>query len=539
MAKIGLHSQAQILDKNFREMVIKEITGDENRDRKQRELRKHEVYRDKTKKWVLEALAKEGLKLQTLRQMENRASNISICRKIVNKLARCYVGGVQRSIDGEQNQAAVDELERLLEVNQKMDKADKYRRLFYNTAIQVVPEITTTELDEAIKHKLKLRVFPPWNYDVIEDANDREVPKVYILTEFTERFNTLQRFVRSGTDGREARGLVPNFQVGDQKEQVIADNPEDLGSEQRQFIWWSETYHFTTNEKGEVIENLSPEDLLNPIARLPFVNIAEDQDGEFWAQGGEDLVDGSILINQLLTDMLSLAYIQGWGQGVASGKNLPKVLEGGPHNWLVFDIEHEGDPTPRVEYVSANPPLDSWMRMIEQYVALLLSTNNLSPSNIAGKLDASQFPSGISLLIEKSEATDSIEDAQKDFINAEKDLWDIIRRWQNLFFDAGALAPEFEQAGKIEEGPDVLVKFSDSKPILTEEQKLEMLKVRKELGINTEIELLQIDNPDLSDEEAEAKLLKIREEKLQKLNSAFMQAFRPGEESEQEQGTVQ
>jgi hypothetical protein len=42
---------------------------------------------------------------------------------------------------------------------------------------------------------------------------------------------------------------------------------------------------------------------------------------------------------------------------------------------------------------------------------------------------------------------------------------------------------------------------------------LENIKLRKELGLNTIVELLKIDNPDLSDEDAEAKAKEIMEEK--------------------------
>ena len=77
-----LRNESDILDEAFRKIVISEILGEENIQRKNKQLRKHEIYRDMNQKWVLDALAKESFKPSTLKQMENRSTNVSVCRKI-------------------------------------------------------------------------------------------------------------------------------------------------------------------------------------------------------------------------------------------------------------------------------------------------------------------------------------------------------------------------------------------------------------------------------------------------------------------------
>lgn len=496
--------ESQILDPKVRAEIISEIIEGENVERRDEFKKRHDVYKDNTKKWVLEALKKEGLRESTLRLMQNRAANISVCRKIVNKLARCYIGGVSRSVESEEDTQKIDQLSRLMDVDQKFKKADRYRELHKNTMIQIVPE--KDQINDDKSFKLSTRVLPPWKYDVIESPVDREKPMVVILSDFFEQ-----------TDGV--------FSHADGTDQKIADSPSDRnkGTKIRTFIWWSDQLHFTTDESGKIINELSPKGLENPIQKLPFVNIAEDQDGSFWAQGGEDLVDGSILINQLMTDMFSIAYRQGWGQLVITGKNIPQFHEDGPHTAIVIE-QQEGEPNPTAQYLSANPPLNDWMRMIEQTAALILSTNNLSPTNIANKLDASQFPSGISLLIEQSEATGNVEDKQKIFKNAERKFWDIVGKWQNQFLDRGVLNDEFSQVGKLTD-TDVTIKFTDMKPVITEEQKLKNIEQRQRLGINEQIELLMIDDNDLTREEAEEKLLRIQNEKASRMSIALNRAM--------------
>lgn len=518
--KNKLINDDQILDINFRKLIIDEIKGTENLDRKNAALKRHEIYRDKTRKWVMENLVKENLKPETLKTMENRAANVSVCRKIVNKLARCYVGGVERDVDGEgdtkQTKQQVEDYAKLLDLNMKMKKSDRYRQLFKNTLIYPVPELSTIEtVGDQKKYNMKVRIMAPWGYDVIEDYNDKEMPRVIILSDFVDR-NRLKVGIPVSDDGRKS-GIVPNFQSGDGKDQVIADNPDDSGQGCRHFIWWSNLYHFTTDEKGEIVAEFSPEDNLNPIGVLPFVNVAEDQDDQFWAQGGDDLPDGSILINVLLTDMNSIAYTQGWGQMVITGPEgvVPKRVDGGPHNALTFGYK-DGEPKPEVTFESANPPIDVWMRMIEQYVALLLSTNDLSPGNISSKLDPSNFPSGIAMLIEQSEHTASIEDKQKIFSDAERKMWSIIAKWQNMLFETKALTEQFQELGPMPDDLEVNVKFHESRPAVSEKEKLEALQMRKDLGINSMLDLIKIDNPELSDEEAEEKLKSILKEKLER-----------------------
>jgi hypothetical protein len=416
-----------------------------------------------------------------------------------------------------------------------MKKIDRYSELFHNTMLQVVP-LEEQQLDGQTKYNLKLKVLPPFAYDVIENPKNKEEPSVVILTDFVERNQAAQGSLTPGSDGRSKVGLVPNFHQGDRRVQTIADSPEDAGQDNREFIFWTDKYHFTTDAKGNILEHKSPEMNKNPIGRLPFINFAGDQDGQFWARGGDDLVDGSVLINVLLTDMNAIANVQGWGQLVIKGKNTPKYIQGGPHTAILMEYEKD-DPVPDVSFVSSNPPLDTWMRMIEQHVALLLSTNNLSPVNIAGRLDPAQFPSGIAMLIEQSESTAEIQDKQRMFKDKEPVLWAIVKKWMEVFADSNSLNDNLKSVGQIEDVA-VKIKFINPKPVISEKEKLETLKMRQDLGISTAVDLIQMDDPDLTTEEAEAKLLAINTENLKRtamFATKVADSVVNGEEKEEEE----
>lgn len=517
-----IFNEEQILDPGFRKMVIKEIKGPENVSRKNEALKRYEIFKDNTKKWVLESLEDEGLREDTLKLMKSRASNISIAKKIIKKLARAYTNGVEREVDGSSD--AIETLAKELDMNSKMSKADQYVQLQKNVLVGCMPIENSVESYEGKDvYDLQLKVLDPHQFDVIEYHSNREKAMVVILSDFLERSKLNRTEVLLGGDGR-SLVTTPSYGKGDQKDQVIADTPSDQGSNRETFIWWSNNYHFTTDANGEVIPEISPEELKNPIELMPWVTLAEDQNGSYWAEGGDDLVDGSILINKIITDMYSIAFHQGWGQMVISGKDIPNDLPVGPRKALILSQNSSDDPTPQVYFANANPPLGDWMSMIEQFTALLLSTNNLSPRTVAGKLDGADPISGISKLIDQSESTVDVSERQKMYIDNEPILWEIIRRWQVLLKDAKALSSAFDEIEVISD-TNVKLEFGHPQPVITEDERLKNVETRKRIGLDTEIDLIKELNPGMSTEDAEKKLAEIKAQKLQNMHDFMTQGF--------------
>lgn len=503
--------EKQILDKDFRAQVIKEIVlGQENIARKNAMLRRHEIYRDKNSKWVMNAIEKEGFKAVTVEQMRNRASNISIARKIVNKLARTYVGGVDREAADETSQVSIDLLADELDFDTKMKKSDRYRQLFKNTMVFPVPVLSAREPG---KYKIIMRVLAPWEYDVIEDPNDRTQARVVVLTQFLERGLEQVTDALVGAGGRRVFKNVSSSSDG--RDQIIADSAADEGKgadgsgRHRQFIFWSDSYHLTCYKDGTIVPGTGEPDNSNPIGMLPPTNVASDQDGHFWAEGGDDVVEGSILINKKMTDINFISFVQGWGQMVVAAKNIPKQLVGGPDNAFLFEIQ-DGDPDPKVYFASSNPPILDWLETVDRFLRMLLTTNDLSSSDISGKLDANNAQSGIAMIIESADVISSAKDNQKLFQDKEPEIWEVVRRWHELYSSRNALV-KAQQVIPAFKDSNVKLKFVEVKPPVSEKEKLENMKLRKDLGIATLVDLIKLDNPDLSEEQAEAKAKEIAE----------------------------
>jgi hypothetical protein len=514
-----LKNEDEILSPEVRKAIIKEITTNpENLTRKFNALRKHEIFRDLNSKWVMDALQKEGFKQTTIEQMRNRASNVSVARKIINKLSQTYVGGVERKAKEAADQESLDAICNYTDANGAMKKSDQYRQLFRNALLQIVPRLNTQETRKAggeEKYELCFKVLSEWEYDVVEDYYDKTKPMVVVLTDFVEQnqFASTQGLV-AGAQGRRSEAVFTY--PGNQVDEIIADSAADEGNEDRTFIFWSDSYHFTCNIDGDIID--SPDGGENPIQQLPFVNLAWQQDGHFWAKGGDDVVEGSVLINKKLTDTNFIQFVQGWGQLVIAAKDVPKKIVGGPDNAFIFDVQ-ANDPTPQVFYASSNPDIESWLRTIELTVAMLLSTNNLSTRNISTKLDTSNPASGVSILIDNAELVSDQRDVQQFFQQREPKIWEIFRLWHQLYYDRQALVTELQEIAPMKSG-DVSLKFLSVKPPMSDKERLEEMKLRKDLGIATLKDLLKMDNPDLTDEQLDAKLEEVQDEKAKAAEEA-------------------
>lgn len=495
---ITIVNELELLNVETRKQIIKQIQSDQNAARKQKKLKAYEIYKDLTKKWVIESISKE-FSQKTVEQMVNRASNISVVRKIVDKKAKCYSGGVKREIkDDAANTEKLNALAKYLQFDSLMKKADRFSELLKNVMVQVIYQNDCVETDGAGTPKKRLvnRILLPHQFDPICDAHDPCQPIGYVLSDFYD-----------------TKTLIVNNLLSDQTgyrdpSQPAAARAEGAAPSEHErpsvYIWWSGKLHFTTDDKGNILTSMSPEGMVNPIGQMNAVSVHGDQDDSYWCDGGDDLIDGGVLINVLLTDLFSIMNIQGWGQMVVMGKKIPTEITGGPHRALTFEFD-TGDPTPKVEFVSSNPPLSDWREAIAMYVALLLSTNGLSTSNVSTKLEGSsgQVASGVAMMLDSAESMEPVEDKQKMFQGAEKKAWKLNFATQNYLFDQGVAVSELQEIGRVESDGFVTTTFHQTKAVMTETEKAEILQKKKDSGLYKISELLMIKNPDLTQEEAD------------------------------------
>jgi hypothetical protein len=521
-------NESEILEIKVRQQILKELDSPENQARKAEAFKRYQCYKDMISGYVVEQLKKQ-FDESTIQEMQYCIANISLVRKCIDKLARVYSNGVKREVQGNDKATKkLDALAKELGFNAAMKQDNRYLKLQRNAPVYVKPCPT-----ENGKWTIKIEPLVPYCYDVVEQYYDRTKPMVYILSDYNVK-ETLYTSGDAATVGRTTSVLPSGINKGDNVDQAIADTPSDAKS--KEFVWWSNNYHFTTNGMGEIISE-SENGIDNMIGEMPIVNMSIDQDGQFWAIGGSDLVDGAILVNSILTHNQHVAVTQGYGQFYMKGKNLPRNVKVGPSKAIIMEYQ-EGEPVPEIGFASANPNIDALRGLIESYIALLLTTNNLSTSAVSSQLSgATTAPSGIAMILDKAESMEDVTEQREIFANAEPEIWEIVFKWMQAMNDN--LKPELkENMLPPVTSKNMAIKFMDSPVIMSETEKLNNLKLRKELGLDSMIDLIMKDNPDYSKEQAEMKLKEILENKINDAMSDSVDSSKEDDSSEDSESNV-
>ena len=533
-----LKSDIEILDPKVRKRIIEEIEGSENKRRKNEAFRRWQVYKDKTSTFVIDLLL-EQFSEETVREMTYSITNVSLVRKIINKLARVYQNGASRSVaENDTMSETINELEDYFGFDQKMKTQNKIVKLQKNSCMYVKP---CPYIGEDGEEYVRLRLSPmnPYLYDVVEEFYDRTKPLAYVFNNYDynsllytsldpARVRTQSGHLRAGFSSHTSPYSSQGYSFGDNKDQTIADkkiDEDEAPENEKPYIWWTDKFHFTTigsqivDASGMPIDVVSEDDerIQNPIGCMPVVNFAIEQDNSFWAEGGEDLIDAGIVVNSMLSQINHIGVVQGYGQFFMSGKNLPRNITTGPNKAIILEYE-EGEPEPSLGFATANPPLADLMKNAESLVALALTTNDLSTSGVKTELSSASAASGIALMIDRAESQESVKDQRQLFVDGERQIWSIIQKWMQYYAEENKLDPQLQEL-LLPEDVDLAIEFVEPEILVTEAEKLANLKLRKELGISTMLELIQLDQPALDDAQAQAKLDEIMAEKQLRMDT--------------------
>jgi hypothetical protein len=511
-----IKSESELLKPEVRKRIIEEIQGRENQIRKYQAYKRYQCYKDKTNHYVVELLLRQ-FDQTTVEEMRYALSNISIVKKVIDKLARVYSNGVERTISGDENATKkLKELEKKLDVNTAVKKANRFLKLEKNVDLFVKP-CPVYDLNNIVKWTAKLEAYLPFLYDVVEDQYDRTKAMCMILSDYTPPSTSL-----ANMDGKRSPiSPLPDLgglQTTDGKDGTLADNPKDQKQDslnRKTFIFWSKNFHFTCDESGAIIPDTTNAKNENPLKVFNHINFAIDQDGSFWAEGGDDLIDGAILINALITHTTHVGTVQGYGQFYMTGENLPRSIKVGPTKAIIAEYKKDEQAKPEMGFLNANPQLDSLRGLIEMYIALYLTTNNLSTSGVSTQLSGgATLPSGIALILDKAESLEDIQDQRQVFIDKEPDMWEAINQVLKTYGDAN-LVDELKGLQLPDDfKKNFNIKFHDPTPIMSEAEKLGNMRLRQEMGIDTMISLMMKDDPSLSEEQAEEKLKKLIGQRL-------------------------
>lgn len=496
-------SQDQVKD------IVKEIQGDNEVNRRGLVKRRHDVYNDGGKAFLIEKILKEFGK-DALEEM--RLTPINLLKKIVDKRAGIYRRPPRRVAENPQDQALLDYYTRELSFNELMQKANRYLVLASNCTVYFRPHMG----------KIKSCVVPAYQYSIVPNEVDQTIPEVFIFSSFVQEGRVAPDSAPLPATGVQSLNEQRGFkQEGD----LVASNEKSSEFTAQKYLFWTAEQQFTTDKAGNLYldPSMGEEQVFNPIKTLPVINVARDRDNEAWAPQGEDMVDLTIALQMGWTDVMTIAKHQGFSILTITSEEEPKKLTIGVNRAVWLKTSPQG-PQPSIGYVQGNSPLAQYKELLTELMGLLLSTNNMDPGSIGGK--AKTFTSGFHALIAAADSLEAIEADKPIMLKAEHESWNVIAKWHNWMFDVGQLDQEAAQLGKFSEQFKPVIVFSDIKPIESDDEKISRVEKLINMGLVTRKNALRMLNPEMNEETLDATLAEIDQEKagnVAKMQEMFSQ----------------
>ena len=473
--------------------IIKEVTGSAEKDRRQTFRRRGRIYKDGGKDFLI-AHIKEEFGDDAVKEM--RLAPVNALKSWVDRKSVIYARPPIRSVKGDPDKKLMDFYVDVMGLDVIMAKSNRYFNLYSNTELYVIPK-------KWRGFKLPwVNVVAPFLYSVETDRTDQTEKKVIIFSSFTEKDDDMPAKQVNRV------GLIAEEKASKATDDKIESNEANVADDTT-FIFWTEEEHFTTDNEGVVLINPLNEEDENPIGRIPSVTLRKEVDNEYWAMQGEDMVDMAMATQLALTDLLSIAKMQGFSIIVFTGPERPQNIEIGLNKsvWLKTEADI---PAPTMEYVQASSPLTEYTQLVDRMLEIS-STTNLLPGTIFG--GQSNSTSGDHELMKSAATMMEIESHKPIMRDAELEVWVLIKEWHNLLFDKNELPPDARKLGKFSEEFTPNVSYQDMKPIETMEQRIKQVDDMDKLGVLSEKDKFQRLFPDMTDDDIKAKLKEIAEDK--------------------------
>lgn len=485
MASIDYLSQGE------RKKVLDEIlNNEENLNRKENSLITLECFKGRQKPYILAKMRNEMG--EDAVQNSRTITSINLTKKIVKKKARLYSNEPEREFS-DLNERQDDHIRAIYEksmIDVRLKKSQEILKLQDQAMIQVVPKDGIIQLRPLYGH----------HYDVVHKLDDPEKAECVIVSSFDKS----RVFNREGVHQKGA------FNLGNQSRTYFNDfnnqkigEPDDYKSNML-FYWWTDRYNFATDgnghlvdpENGQKIMTTTESELLNPFEILPFVDIATDKDFEFFVRSGYGSTAFNLDLGVLLSDTAEVNRMQSWAQGVMASVEQPKNIKVGPRNlmWLKLNPKDPEGARPSFQFVSPNPDLNASLSLISNYLSMYLTSEDMSPKEVNAMGDADVTTSGVDRWLKMIEQFDSNQDDIPLFTSVEKKIYEIIKRQNNVLANAtdNGFIPEL-QGVMLPEDSNVEIKYHKPEMLMSEQEKLSLIREKIEMGLISSVEAIEID----------------------------------------------
>lgn len=462
--------------------VIQEIESEDNKRRKAEHAKRHDVYNDYQRPHVLTMLANE-FSPKTVAEMRTITS-INLSRRMVDEMASIYKRPPVRTVEletqaGQETEAQQSLKEGILglyeefRVNVAMKKANQKFKLHDQCCIQVIPK----------GGKICLRVLAPHQYDVIPDPTDPEKAIAYVISTYDRTFLDAEIQAQTDIQGDQLGGK--NERPGLSLDKTIADQNDFLSTTRRYIVWMADEV-LTVNANGDVLSR-DP----NPIGVLPFIDVAQDKDFEYWVRRGSSVVEFSLDYSTVLSDTVNTNRLQSYAQAVITAEAIPSSVTVGPNQILFLPLDPaRPEMKPSFEFVSPNPDMKSSLELLDRLLNFFMTSRGIDPKAISSDGKTATYSSGLERLLAMIDRFEASQDDLDLFTCVEHELAELIRLWYLAIRGTPLLEAEYD-IGDWPEEAEVCVSFAKPQMVQTESDRENSLVFRMENGLMSRVEAIQ------------------------------------------------
>lgn len=465
--------------------IIGEIETKENLDRKAREYASFKIYEGDLRYYVqerLKALFPKTWDAYTV-------MDYSILKKIVDKKSKAYKETPRRKLDNDTETAAYELLMRRMMLNRAMKKVDRLYNQHKYCLLGIFRDKET--MNGKSVEKWRAMALAPYEFDVI--LSDNGELQVVILS-------YPDQMVTSGmpTDGIDTK---------------IAGSIRDEGIKRKRYTLWTDEGHYyieaqkplSSEQWGithlDIPNNPNKE---NPYGGMNFVFLPFDDSQNYPVQSplayqtvelNANLsvyeTSGNFQIGSLVVEHPTEQPVDSVRVGLFNAIRLPQS-------------SNADDKATKAYYISPSPDLAGHKDAVMTHATLILDEQGIRGNkNILGD---ESFASGLDRIVANADVNDIIEENQEDYTLVEQSVYKIVQAIYQT------------DSSQLFKSENLSVTYRKPKVMITDSERLENIKKKKELGIFHDYELLQDFDPNLSTEDAKAKLLELRTVRVQAAN---------------------
>lgn len=478
-----------ILDLDSIKSIVAEIETEENIIRKRRSWNSELIRTGKLRQFVEMRIKEMYPKTHSMYSI----SDYSVLNKVVTKKAKAYKEAPIRKISGmEKSSEIYNELCKRYCLNQAMSQLD----VIYNeNKYAMIACMMDREIGPSASAKSFWKFFAlaPYEFDVIRDE-DGKVTCVIL--------SYPSRSVTGSGDGIDSK--------------IAESGKADENSDVRNYAFWTDDQHMMVRVSGrekdkaknrvELVEIEGNTEGKNPYGVLPFVYVPMDYDSNF--PNPSPLPLQTVEFNALMSVYLTSANMQ-VGILKITRPEKQKISIASQSLYTAIEVPQSSRPEDKpsdIEFISPTPNMSGHREAITTYLQTILDEQGVSGSQVITPTES--FSSGFDRLLSQADVQSLIEENQELFARVEQKIFHIVGTQMKNVMGDGSLPVNDPNAS-------FQIIYRKPKVMLSDNEKLQNLKLMKDLNLWGDAELVQMYDPNLSIDEAKQKLLDIHTSKVE------------------------